>query len=508
MALPDIGMNLLNHVPPRLLSVAERYLKAVPLVRNALAKEADGLLADLEGSLKPYRGQVPTYAKLPEQGRPREELLRELRDLESREERRWRDGQVSGAVYNGDAEHIEFLNEVYALHSQSNPLHADLWPSATKFEAEVIAMTAHMLGAEAANAGRPESEHICGSVSSGGTESILLAMKTYRDWARDKKGITRPEMVAPSTAHTAFDKAAHYFGIKMVRVPVGPDCRADVAAMRRALTRNTIVMIGSAPQFPHGVIDPIEELSELARKRGIGFHTDGCLGGFVLPWARRLGYDVPRFDFSLPGVTSMSADTHKFGYAAKGSSVVLYRGTELRSYQYYTATEWPGGIYFSPTFAGSRSGALIATAWASLVSMGEQGYMDATKQVLETAAAIKRGIRAIPELHVLGEPLFVIAFGSNTLDIFKVMERMSERGWSLNGLHKPAAVHLCVTLRHAQPGVTERFLEDLRAAVEHVRANPGEKGTMAPVYGMAATVPFRGLLSDLLKKYMDLLYKV
>ncbi|MCP3142655.1 pyridoxal phosphate-dependent decarboxylase family protein [Pyxidicoccus xibeiensis] len=509
MALPDPkSLRLLNHVPPRLLSAAERYLKAVPMVRDLLSKETDSLLSELEDDLKPYRGKMPAFDHLPVTGRSREEVLRELQALESQEESRWREGKVSGAVYNGDSDHIGFLNRVYGLHSQSNPLHADLWPSATKFEAEVVAMTASMLGADAANAGKPPAEHICGSMSSGGTESIMLAIKTYRDWARARKGITKPEMVAPASAHPAFDKAAHYFGIKMVRVPVGPDYRADVAATKKAINRNTIVLIGSAPGFPHGVIDPIAELSELARKKKIGFHTDACLGGFVLPFARKLNYEVPPFDFRLAGVTSMSVDTHKFGYAAKGSSVVLYRGTELRSHQYFTATDWPGGIYFSPTFSGSRPGALIAVAWATLVTMGEQGYLDATRRILETAAAIKQGIRAIPELHVLGDPLFVIAFGSETVDVFKVMERMGERGWSLNGLHKPAAVHLCVTLRHAQPGVAEQFLEDLRAAVEHVKAHPGEKGTMAPVYGMAASVPFRGLVSDMLKKYMDLLYKV
>lgn len=509
MALPDPkSLRLLNHVPPRLLSAAERYLKAVPMVRELLSKETDSMLSELEGDLKPYRGKMTSYDHLPVTGRSREEVLKELQALESQEESRWREGKVSGAVYNGDSEHIDFLNRVYALHSQSNPLHADLWPSATKFEAEVVAMTASMLGADAANAGRPAAEHICGSMSSGGTESIMLAIKTYRDWARAEKGITRPEMVAPASAHPAFDKAAHYFGVKMVRVPVGTDYRADVAATKKAINRNTIVLVGSAPGFPHGVIDPIAELSELARKKRIGFHTDACLGGFVLPFAKKLGYEVPPFDFRLPGVTSISVDTHKFGYAAKGSSVVLYRGTELRSHQYFTATDWPGGIYFSPTFSGSRPGALIATAWASLVSMGEQGYLEATRRILETATTIKKGIRAIPELHVLGDPLFVIAFGSETVDVFKVMERMSEHGWSLNGLHKPAAVHLCVTLRHAQPGVAEQFLEHLRDAVEHVKANPGEKGTMAPVYGMAASVPFRGLVSDMLKKYMDLLYKV
>lgn len=506
MALPDL--DLLSYVPPRLLAVAERYLKAIPLVRDRLDKETGSLLAELEGSLKPYKDQLPAFSRLPAQGRPREEVLHELEQLEAREQGRWKEGLVSGAVYHGAEDHIGFVNRVYALHSQSNPLHADLWPSATKFEAEVVAMTASMLGAEEANAGKPPEEHVCGSVSSGGTESIMLAIKTYRDWARATKGITRPELVIPTSAHPAFDKAAHYFGLELVRVPVGPDYRADVAATRKALTRNTIALVGSAPSFPHGVIDPIEELSELARKRGVGFHTDACLGGFVLPWAKRLGYPVPPFDFRLPGVTSMSADTHKFGYAAKGTSVVLYRGTELRSHQYFTATEWPGGIYFSPTFSGSRPGGLIAAAWATLVTMGEQGYLESTRRILETADAIKRGIRSIPGLHVLGEPLFVIAFGSRTLDIYKVLDRLSAQGWNLNGLHKPAAVHLCVTLRHTQPGVADRFLEDLREAVTHVRENPQEKGTMAPVYGMAATVPFRGLLSDLLKKYMDLLYKV
>ena len=300
----------------------------------------------------------------------------------------WKDGFVSGAVYHGDPEHIEFLNKVYAINSQSNPLHADVWPSATKFEAEIVAMTANMLGGV--------GQDICGTVSSGGTESIMLAMKTYRDQARQEKGITRPEMVVPITAHAAFDKASQYFNIKTLHIPVDETFRADVNAARKAITRNTIVVVGSAPAFPHGTIDPIEELSELARERGIGFHTDACLGGFVLPWAEKLGYPVPPFDFRLPGVTSMSADTHKFGYAAKGTSVVLYRGKALRHYQYYTATDWPGGLYFSPTFAGSRPGALSAACWAAMVSIGAEGYMNATQKILVTAEAIKAAFAKFP----------------------------------------------------------------------------------------------------------------
>jgi len=485
---------------------AEKTLKAIPGISKKIEKEYDGMMADLESSVKPYKGKFPAFTQIPEMGRARADILRDMQAMRDREEETWKDGFVSGAVYHGDESHIEFLNQVYAINSQSNPLHADVWPSATKFEAEIVAMTAHMLGGDGASTTLSEQD-VHGTVSSGGTESIMLAMKTYRDWARETKGITQPEMIVPVTAHAAFDKASQYFNIKTVHIPIDANFRADVNAARKAVNKNTIVIVGSAPSFPHGAIDPIEELSELAREHGIGFHTDACLGGFVLPWAERLGYPVPKFDFRLPGVTSMSADTHKYGYAAKGTSVVLYRGLELLHHQYYTAADWPGGLYFSPTFAGSRPGALSAACWAALTSIGEQGYLDATKRILETAAQVKEGIRQIPELRVLGEPLFVVAFASDTIDVYKVLDFMSHKKWSLNGLHKPTCVHLCVTLRHTQPGVAERFLADLREAVEHVRAHPEEKGTMAPVYGMASTIPMRGLVSDMLKKYLDLIFK-
>ncbi|MBM3126134.1 MAG: aminotransferase class V-fold PLP-dependent enzyme, partial [Chloroflexi bacterium] len=419
--------------------------------------------------------------------------------LREQEQARWKDGFVSGAVYHGDAEHIDFLNRVYAIHSQSNPLHADIWPSTSKFEAEIVSMTAGML-----NGQEPE---VCGTLSSGGTESILLAMKTYRDRARDELGITHPEMIIPVTAHAAFDKACQYFNIDAIRIPVDENFRADVKAARKAINRNTIVIVGSAPAFPHGMVDPIEELSELARKRRIPFHTDACLGGFILPWAEKLGYAVPRFDFRLPGVTSISVDTHKYGYAAKGTSVILYRGTDLRHYQYFATTEWPGGLYFSPTFAGSRPGALSAACWAAMVSIGAQGYTEAARKILATAEMIKREIRKIPDIRLLGDPLFVIAFASDSLDIYRVLDAMTSRGWSLNGLHKPACMHICLTLRHAQPGVAERFTRDLKESIAHVKANPDAKGGMAPVYGMAATMPMRGMVADLLKRYLDVIYK-
>lgn len=459
-------------------------------------------------TIKSYRQRFETYARVPREGRDRDDILAEMEEIRSLEDGGWKEGHASGCVYHGADDHVEFLNKVYALNSQSNPLHADLWPSVTKFESEIVSMTANMLGADRSGARPGTPEEICGVVSSGGTESILLAMKTYRDYARDKKGITKPEMIVPSTAHAAFDKAAQFFGIDIIHVPVGDDFRADVAATEKAITDNTIVIIGSAPPFPHGLIDPIEELSELARARGIGFHTDACLGGFILPWAEKLGYDVPPFDFRLAGVTSISADTHKFGYAAKGTSVVLYRGHELRHYQYFTMTDWPGGFYCSPSFAGSRPGALSAVCWAAMVSIGEQGYLEAARRILEAAAKIKEGIAEIPELYVIGDPLFVIAFGSKEMDIYRVMDAMTARGWTLNGLYKPACVHLCATLRHAQPGVAERFTEDLKESVAYVKQNPSAEGGVAPMYGMANTIPDRGVIADAMKRYMDGLYRL
>ena len=228
----------------------------------------------------------------------------------------------------------------------------------------------------------------------------------------------------------------------------------------------------------------------------------------MVPFAEKLGYKVPVVDFRLPGVTSMSVDTHKYGYAAKGTSVVLYRNEELRHYQFYTLTEWPGGLYFSPTLAGSRPGALSAACWASLLAMGEDGYLKATKAIIETADKIKEGVKVIPELKLLGEPLWILAFASDSLNIYEVFDQMGKKHWNLNGLHKPACFHIALTLRHTQPGVAERFIADLKESVAYVKANPGNKEGLAPVYGLAASLPFRGMVSDILKSYLDVIYKL
>lgn len=493
-----MAWRMMERLPRPLAGRLYRLARRIPPLERLIDAELDDVLSGMGVSAP--RVDVEVFPRLPAEPRSYDEILADVEALASTEEQGWRTGRASGAVYHGGREHIDFVNRVYALQSQSNPLHLDLWPSGAKFESEVVSMTAHMLGAgeEAPDA------TVTGTVTSGGTESILMAMKAYRDRA----GIRHPEMIVPESGHVAFDKAARLLGYRQVRIPVRPDGRADVGAMAKAVTRRTVVMVGSAPGFPHGVIDPIPEMAEEATRHGVGLHVDACLGGFVLPWAERLGYEIPPFDFRVPGVTSISVDTHKYGYAPKGTSVVLYRDRELLADQLYVSTDWPGGVYYSTTIAGSRPGGLVAAAWASMLSMGETGYLAAAEAILATGAEIRRGIEQIPDLFVIGDPLWVIAFGSESVDIYEVMAQMALRGWSLNGLQRPPALHLAVTLRHTEPGVAEAFLSDLREAVAAAREAGGPRTGMAPTYGMAAAFPARSAVADLLRRYVQRTYEV
>jgi sphinganine-1-phosphate aldolase len=503
MEIPQAAQRLLSRLPRGVAQRLESVLERLPIVGEMVRQEKRKVSASLREDVRKHRPQELRFTELPKEGFSTQVLLEQLEKFCVAESPMWREGRVSGGVYHGDQEHLDFLNKVYALYSQANPLHADVWPSVARFEADIVNYSARLFGGDP-NA--DDAQIVCGTLSSGGTESIMLAMKSYRDHGRKHRGILRGNIVAPASAHPAFDKAAHTLDIEMIRVPVMSDGRADVEKMRAAVNPSTLVMIGSACSFPHGVIDPIEELSSFALQRKIGFHTDACLGGFILAFAEEAGFPIPRFDFSLPGVTSMSADTHKFGYAAKGTSVVLYRGKELRRSQYFTSPEWSGGLYVTPGFAGSRPGALIASAWATMMSLGRDGYVKHTRAILETGRAIRQSIESIPELRVIGAPLWVIAFTSSEIDVYRVLDEMTKRGWSLNGLQGPPAVHLCVTLRHTQPGVVEKFTDDLRASVKAVREFPPSKEGMAPVYGLASSLPFKGVVSDLLCAYVDALY--
>jgi len=436
--------------------------------------------------------------KLPPKGIPKEELLKSMEQLR-KDDARWKEGRTWSLVYHAGEEHTEFLKSAYTLFFSENALSPIAFPSLQKLEAEVLSMTAHMLGGD---------DQVVGSMTSGGTESILMAIKTYRDWAKATRSeIKRPEMILPMTIHPAFEKAAHYFDVKPVHIPVTNSFRADINAVRDVTNKNTILMVGSAPSYPHGVIDPIAEMASLAAEHGIGFHVDACLGGFLLPFVKRLGYPIPDFDFSLPGVTSMSADIHKYGFAAKGASTVRYRKKELQKHQFFIYTDWPGGIYASPAMTGTRPGGAIAAAWAAMNAMGEEGYLRGAEQIMKTTKALMNGINALPGMYVLGEPdMSVFAFTSNEVDIFAVGDEMEVRGWNMDRQQRPNSLHLMITPIHS--GTVDQFLSDLRESVDYMRANPStaKEGT-APMYGMMASVPDRGMVRNFVLQFMEGLYE-
>ncbi|MDH3397986.1 MAG: aminotransferase class V-fold PLP-dependent enzyme, partial [Acidimicrobiia bacterium] len=320
--------------------------------------------------------------------------------------------------------------------------------------------------------------------------------------------IRRPEMVLPVTAHAAFLKAGHYFGVEPVLVRLADDLRVDVSAMRAEVGPNTILLVGSAPNYPHGIIDPIEEIGAIAHRNDLGFHVDACLGGFLLPWVEQLGHPIPPFDFRVPGVTSMSADVHKYGFAAKGASTILYRDVSLRRYQFHVSTGWPGGIYASPSMAGTRPGGTIAAAWAALKRIGRDGYLEMAQGIMETTARLLDGINRIPGLRILGKPpASVFAFASDEVDIYAVGDALDGRGWHMDRQIKPASLHLMITPVHA--GLEDRFLDDLAAAVEEVRANPEtSQGGQAALYGMMTTLPDQGLVDEIVLQMLDNLYEL
>jgi glutamate/tyrosine decarboxylase-like PLP-dependent enzyme len=431
------------------------------------------------GDLFPYSRRFGKTSHLPEKGKRREEILAELRQMSLEENNCWKTGQCSGTMYGGDESHFKFLNEVFSLFSHMNAIQRDMCPSATRFESEIGAMTLDLMHADAVSDGKIP----CTAVTSGGTESIISALLVYRGIGRER-GITAPEVILPVTAHPAFEKGAWLFGIKVVHAPINPETTlVDVNFVRNNVNDNTVALVGSAGNYAYGTIDPIDQLSEIAVKHGIGLHVDGCLGGFILPFGEELGYDIPTFDFRLPGVTSISADTHKFGFSLKGSSVICYRDKSMRRHQYFTSESWPGGKYHSPGIQGSRSVGILAATWSAMMSMGRQGYLRQAKAIFETSFAMQDVVRSHPELRMLGNPTFCFSFTSDKFDIYHINDCMKKQGWRFNGQQYPNAIHMCVTRPQTQPGVVDRFAKDLAEAVAYANDHAQEMPASAAVYG-------------------------
>jgi sphinganine-1-phosphate aldolase len=429
--------------------------------------------------------------QFPEKSASREQITSQLNDAISHDAD-WRGGKIFSLVYFAGDDVADVLKEAYTTAFYTNGLGPGAFKSLKKFESEIISMTGDLLH-------HPEA---AGNMTSGGTESILMAVKTARDWARAEKGIERPQIIVPVTAHPAFDKAAHYLDVEIVHTPLRDDLRADVDAMRAVITENTVLLAGSAPCYPFGAVDPIDEIAALAAERGILCHVDACLGAYLLPFTERLGYPVPRWDFRLPGVTSISADLHKYGYSARGASVVVYRDRELRRHQFFAVSDWPGGLYGSPTLAGSRPGGAIAAAWAVLNFLGVEGYTRLARVIMETTKALIEGIDDIPQLKVLGSPdMSVFAFASDSLDIHAVADAMDEAGWHPDRQQLPPSLHCMVTPVHE--GIVPPFLSDLRGAVEHVAENGAVSSRRAATYGMLDKMPDRAAVRNVVLDSID-----
>jgi glutamate/tyrosine decarboxylase-like PLP-dependent enzyme len=409
-------------------------------------------------------------ARIPEHGSDAKELLA-LIEQRHAEDIDWRGGRAFSLVYNvDDHEHEELIEQVALRYIHDNALNPFKYPSVLQMELDVISMACQLLGTE------PDA----GSMSSGGTESIFLAVQVARDHARKERGIAEPQLLTPTTAHPAFAKAAKYLDLEHVLVPVGADGRADVAATEAAITERTGLIVGSAPCYPYGVIDDITALAGLALERDILFHTDACLGGWILPWWERLGEDVPPWDFRVPGVTSISADIHKYGYTFKGASTVLYKSRALLSHQFFWYDDWPGGLYASGTAAGTRSAAPIAGAWAAINHLGEDGYLRLTEIVRDTTRKMQAGIAAIDGLRISHEPdLSLFEIGTDTLDIGAVGDVMDDRGWNLD--RQQGGLHLMLSPYHAK--IADQFLADLADAAATTEASRGK----AASYGGLAT---------------------
>jgi len=433
---------------------------------------------------------------IPEHGRSTEDILRELADRGAGDTD-WRGGRVFSLVYHAGEQHEELIHRAHALYASANLLNPMAFKSLKQMETDIVRSAGALFHCSGA----------VGTVTSGGTESILCAVAAYRDRARRTKPWVRsPELVVPRTIHPAFDKAAHYFGVKLVKVDVDAEQRVDLRKVAKAISWRTIGLVGSAPQYPHGVIDPIAELGELAQAKKLPLHVDACVGGFILPWLERLGRAIPKWDFRVPGVTSISADLHKYAYAGKGASTLLWRSLDDMRHQIFVATDFPGGIYASPTLLGTRPGGPIAAAWAALQSLGADGYLELARRAVDAADALRAGLRAIPGIVLLGRPdATIVSYAAVGLDVYALADRLEARGWSVDRQHRPSSIHLTVTANHAP--IVERYLTDVRECLAEVRANPAlAKSGSAPMYGMAAKLPVRGLVARQVRKVIAEMY--
>ncbi len=441
---------------------------------------------------------MSTETALPEKGRDEQEILKALDEF-ARNDPDYRGGRIFSLTYHLSDAHEKFITDAGRRFASANGLNPAAFQSLKRMESQIVAAAARLLHG-------PDT--VCGMLTAGGTESCMLAVKTYRDRARRLRRVRKPEMIVPLTGHVAWLKAAEYFGVRLRRLPETREHRPDLGRLKRMIGRRTIMVLGSAPEYPRGMIDPIPEMAAIAADAGVPFHVDACVGGFILPFMEMNDETLPAWDFRTPGVTSISADLHKYGYAGKGASLILYRDLNLFKDQIFVETEWPGGMFASAGLLGTRPGAAYATAWATLQRIGIEGYRRMARDTIATAAALKAGIGEIPELAVIGAPtgpLFAYRSIDPQIDIFAIGDLMEERGWHIDRVQRPDGLHAMVTLNHGR--ILDRYLGDLADAVRQLRENPdAPREGSAATYGLMAHLPARSMIRRRLRDIFAGLY--
>lgn len=404
--------------------------------------------------------------KIPDEGVAKEKIVKTLRSYK-RKDLDWKSGRVMGFVYYPGEKAHDVIDEAYTMYLTENGLDPTSFPSLLRLENEIVGMTADLLRGD---------KEVVGNFTSGGTESLILAVKTARDYARaTRPHIKEPEMVLPITAHASFYKAAHYLNVKPVVTPVHDHSfRADVQAMREAITENTILLVGSAPSYAHGVIDPIEEIGRLALEKNLLFHVDACVGGMHLSYMRRMGFGVPDFDFTVPGVTSLSVDLHKYGYAAKGASVILYKNKDLRRHQMFACSRWTGYTVVNPAVTSSKTGGPMAAAWAVMNYLGDKGYMEIVREVMDATTLLIDGINRIEGLQVLGKPdmcMFAVTSTSEKINVYRLSDELKKKNWYVQPQFRrgnsPSNIH--ISMSRSNVPMAQAFLKDFEETVEELR---------------------------------------
>jgi sphinganine-1-phosphate aldolase len=494
LALPALLRGL--RAVPR---TVRRLALASPIVRSRVDAEVEKLRTKLRSSFAKHADGL-SFTALPAEGLDGRAVERQLTSWSEREREHWVSGKLSGAVYHSHDRADRAAVAAFAAFSLSNPVHPSVFPAVRRMESEVIAMTAELFRCPTFS---------CGALTSGGTESILMAVRAYRQQAR-ARGVESPNLVVAETVHAAFDKACDYFCVEIRKVPCdAKTLRAVPRAMQRRIDRNTIALACSAVAFPHGTLDPVSDLAAVAKRHGVGLHVDSCLGSFLLPFAAEAGFPVAPFDFGAgEGVTSISVDQHKYGLAPKGVSCVLFRTAALRAFMFTRASTWQGGIYATATASGSRPGALVAGAWAAMVVTGRNQYLSQARTVLTAARRLKEGIQLMDGLRLVGDPaLSVVAFTTTArsrLNVFNLLDMMTALGWELNALQSPAALHACVTMPMAP--MVDALLRDLKSSLEALvklsEAGALKDGADAALYGMNATVPVE-LTDECIDAYLE-----